>query len=77
MADLSIALAGINNGLELAGATAARIAKMPTVASAPTDTVDLSAEAVAMMQAKIMVDANVQVAQNFDNLNQAILSILA
>ncbi len=77
MADLSIALAGINNGLELAGATAARIAKMPTVASAPTDTVDLSAEVMAMLQAKITVEANVEVAKNFDNLNQAILNILA
>lgn len=77
MADLSIALAGISNGLQLAEATATRIAKMPNVAAAPTDSVDLSAEAVAMMQAKIMVDANVQVAQNFDALNQAILNILA
>lgn len=77
MADLSIALAGISNGLQLAEATATRIAKMPTVAAAPADSVDLSAEALAMMQAKIMVEANVQVAQNFDALNQAILNILA
>lgn len=77
MADLSIALAGISNGLQLAEATATRIAKMPALAAAPTDSVDLSTEALAMMQAKIMVEANVQVAQNFDSLNQAILNILA
>ncbi|MGJ5814672.1 hypothetical protein [Paludibaculum fermentans] len=77
MADLSVALAGINNGLQLASATASRIARMPTSVSAPTDTVDLSAEVMAMLQAKIMVDANVEVAKNFDNLNQAILNILA
>ncbi|MGC4048361.1 MAG: hypothetical protein QM757_01420 [Paludibaculum sp.] len=77
MADLSIALAGISNGLQLAEGTATRIARMPGVSAAPTDTVDLSAEVLAMLQARITVEANVQVAQNFDDLNQAILNILA
>lgn len=80
MADFIVALKGISNGMKLAEATATRIAKAPVApsqTSTPTDVVDLSAEMIALMQAKDTVAANVQVAKTFDDLNQAIVDLLA
>ncbi|WP_321473607.1 hypothetical protein [uncultured Paludibaculum sp.] len=80
MADLSIALAGISNGLKLAETTAARVARAPVApaqTSNPTDVVDFSAEMIALLQAKNTVAANVEVAKTFDDVNEAIVNLLA
>lgn len=80
MADFIVALNGISNGMKLAEATATRIAKAPVAPaenSTPTDVVDLSAEMIALLQAKNTVAANVQVAKTFDELNQQLIDLMA
>ncbi|MEI9814893.1 MAG: flagellar hook protein FlgE [Acidobacteriota bacterium] len=66
-------LSGIKAATEKLDRTAGRIAHV----SDPTgDTVDLSAEAVNLMQARTAVAANVKVAQTYDQLEYSILDML-
>ncbi len=71
-----IALQGIQQAF--AGAqTAARRISQSTDASAGGDVVDLSAEMVALMQAKSLNGAMVAVAQTADEMDGHILNLLA
>ncbi len=72
MVDFAIPLAGITNAESRASTAAARIAR----ASDPQDTVDLSAEMIALLESKNAQAANVKVAQTFDDINQATLNLL-
>ena len=59
------------------GRSASRIAKMPiSLTGEPSDVVDLSAEAVAMMEAKNAFSASVKAAQTGQELEQSTLDLL-
>lgn len=72
MLDFSIPLAGITAAQSRASTAATRMAQ----AGDPQDTVDLSAEMIALLESKNAQAANVKVAQTFDEMNQSTLSLL-
>ncbi len=64
-------------GLEKAGASLDRTAKRIAAAVDPEDSVDLSAEAVALMQARNDYLINLKTAKTGDEMGRALLDILA
>jgi hypothetical protein len=70
----SASLQGIQNAESLLNATAIKVANQP--ASQAPDAVSLSEDAVALIQAKTEVAANVNVLRVSDNLEKALLNIV-
>jgi hypothetical protein len=78
MIDFSAPLAGLASATASVAQSARRIASAGSPAAAGAgDTVDLSAEMVALMSAKNLAQASVNVARVADEVAQATLSILA
>jgi hypothetical protein len=81
--DLSISLAGMQRASAAVDQSARRIASSTAAASSsagagpPADIVDLSAEMVALMQAKTNFTANANVARAQEGMEQSLLNILA
>ena len=74
MIDFSTPLAGLNAATTSLNKVAQNIANYG--ADAPVDTVDLSSDAVALLQAKNDFIANLKVVQTVDQLTRSVLSIL-
>lgn len=74
MSAIFSALAGMQAAEQKLSQAAARIAQWPGVP--PADTVDLSAEAVALIEARNENAANVSVARTADQVDRATLSLL-
>lgn len=75
MIDFSTPLAGMNAASESLNRTAAKIA---SIGGSPAgDSVDLGAEAVAMIEARNDFAANAQAARTADEMTRALLNILA
>jgi hypothetical protein len=70
----SASVQGIQNAESLLNATATKIANQP--ASQSSDEVSLSEDAVALLQAKTEVAANVNAFRAADNLEKALLNIV-
>jgi hypothetical protein len=68
----SASLQGIQNAESLLSATAIKVANQP--ASKASDEVSLSEDAVALLQAKTEIAANVNVLRVSDNLEKALLN---
>jgi flagellar basal body rod protein FlgF len=77
MPDFTIPLAGMAHAETRVNTVAARISRMGASVSDPQDTVDLSAEMVALMDSKNNFEANVKVAHTFDEMSRTTLDILA
>ena len=75
MIDFSTPLAGMNATADSLNRVAANIANIG--GSPAGDSVDLSADAVAMIEAKNDFAANVQVVHTADQMTRALLNILA
>jgi len=75
MIDFSAPLAGMDAAAASLNRTAAKIANIG--GSPAGDSVDLSADAVAMIEAKNDFAANVQVVHTADQMTRALLNILA
>jgi len=77
MADFSIPLAGMQRAEDLLNRTAERLASLPlSTSDAPVDTVDLSAEMVALIEARNMMAVNVKAAQTADEMARRTLDLL-
>ena len=77
MPDLSIPLGGMSQAESRVNTAASRLARLGASLSDPQDTVDLSAEMIALMDSKNNFETNVKVAQTFDQMNRTVLDILA
>jgi hypothetical protein len=75
MIDFSTPLAGMDAAAASLNRTAAKIANIG--GNPAGDSVDLSADAVAMIEAKNNFAANVQVVHTADEMTRALLNILA
>ena len=75
MIDFSIPLAGMQQAESSLNQTASRIARSGVTPAG--DNVDLSAEMIAMIEAKNSFAANTKVAQTEDQVMQSVLNILA
>ena len=78
----SIGLAGLEKAQEKLQQSAKRLASLgansySSYASSSTDTVDLSAEVVALSQAKLLAEANRKVVESANELSSRVLDILA
>ena len=78
MSILLTASEGLNKAEERVQRVAERLSRLPLSAdaSAPADVVDLSAEAVALIEAKNLHGVNAKVIQTAAELDQHILNIL-
>jgi flagellar basal body rod protein FlgC len=76
MVDMSFPLSGMTRAESRLEVTASRIARAPLTAASPEDTVDLSAEMIALLASRNDFEANVKVAQRFDEVNRSLLDIL-
>jgi hypothetical protein len=78
MSILPTAAEGLRNAEERVQRVAERLARLPLSAdgSAPEDVVDLSAEVVALLEAKTLHTVNSKVAQTATELDEHILDIL-
>jgi len=74
MIDFSTPLSAMQRAEASLNQTAARVASIGLTPSG--DSVDLSAEMIAMMEAKNNFSANVKVAQTEDQVSQSLLNIL-
>jgi flagellar basal body rod protein FlgC len=74
MIDFSVPLAGIAAAESSLNQTAAKVAQS---GFAGGDSVDLSSEMVALLQARSSVAANVNVARTEDQMSKSLLSLLA
>jgi hypothetical protein len=74
MIDFSVPLAGINRAEASFDRAASHIARAGSGGAG--DTVDLSAEAVALIQGRISVAANVKAAQAEDQMAKSMLSLI-
>jgi hypothetical protein len=70
-------LQGMQNAEVQFNTAAAKIAQLPSAANGDGDTVDLSAEIVAMMSARDNFMANVGAAKSGDQLQRALLNMIA
>jgi hypothetical protein len=80
MSDFNIPLGGIARAFASVDATADRLSRNSGLLSAlgqTGDIIDLSAEMVALMQARNDVEMNVKVAQTLQEMNGQVLDILA
>jgi hypothetical protein len=75
MIDFSAPLQGMAQAEDRVNTAAVRIANAP--AQAPGDSVDLSTEAVALLQGKNDFAANVKVAQTENEMAKSLMNILA
>jgi flagellar hook protein FlgE len=73
MIDFSTPLSGLERATSTLNKVAARIAKG---SSASADTVDLSADAVALLVARQNFESNIKSLQTADQLSQSLLKIL-
>jgi len=79
MADFNIPLGGIARAFASVDAAAERLSRASVALSSPDqsgDIVELSAEMVALMQAKNEVALNVKVTQTMEEINGQILNVL-
>jgi flagellar hook protein FlgE len=79
MADFSIPLAGMSQASSNFDQAAARIARSPlcsTSAQIPGDTVDLSHEMVALLQAKNDFEANTKTVRVIDDMARSTLDMI-
>jgi long-subunit fatty acid transport protein len=74
--DMSFPLSGMARAESRLEVSASRIARAPLSAATRADTVDLSAEMIALMTSRNDFEANVKVAQTFDEVNQSLLDLL-
>jgi flagellar basal body rod protein FlgB len=72
MIDFSAPLAGLDRATWQLNRAASRIANLNT----PGDSVDLSTEMIALMQARRSFEANTKVIQTEDQMNKSLLNIL-
>jgi flagellar hook protein FlgE len=76
MVDFSISLAGMERAAAAVDRTAARVSRAGLPSGEPADSVDLSAETIALLQAQNVFTANARVVQAQADLERAILNIL-
>ncbi len=70
MIDFSVPLAGLERATSSLNQTASRLA------NGPADTVDLSAEIVALIEARNNYETNTRVIRNEDQMTKSLLSLL-
>jgi flagellar basal body rod protein FlgB len=70
MIDFSIPLAGLDRAASSLNQTASRLA------AGPADTVDLSAEMVALLEARNSFETNTKVIQTEDQMTKSLLNLL-
>ncbi len=73
----SVALNGISRAMGDFTHAAARIARSSDVESAPADTVDLSTEMLAILQARNAVEMNLQVMRTANEMSSELINLLA
>lgn len=75
----AIGLAGLEKAQEKLQQTAKRLAAtgFPAGASSPADVVDLSAELVALSEAKLLAQANLKVVETANELSSRVINVLA
>ena len=86
MYDPTISLEGLRQAESRMAESAKRIARLPSTLQAlsggaggsgsPVDVVDLSAETVALLQARTVAEANIQAIKTADQVQSQLLSIL-
>lgn len=68
----------MNRALDAFRVSAARIARTPLPTSQPGgDVVDLSAEAIALLEARTQFEANLKVAKAGDQMDQSLMALIA
>lgn len=77
MADLTIPLHGLAQAEARVNTSASRIARLGSQTSSSEDTVDLSAEMVALLESSNSYASNVNVARSFEEMSRTLLNILA
>ncbi len=78
MLNLSIPLQGMSQAASRVDTAASRIARAGSLSqSQQPDTIDLSAEMIALMQSRNDFAANAKVAGSFDEMTKSVLNILA
>ncbi len=73
MIDFSTPLAGLNQASSTVNKVASRVAQAGTTSG---DSVDLSADAVALLVARQNFDSNIKVIQTADEMTQSLLNLL-
>ncbi len=73
----SIGLAGLEKAQEKLQQSAKRLASLGQSPSSTSDTVDLSAEMVALSQAKLLAETNLKVVETANELSSRTIDILA
>ena len=73
--DFSIPLSGLNQATASLNVTAAKLARVGGSAQAG-DTLNLSADMVAMMQARESFSTNLKVSQTADDMTKALLNLV-
>ena len=76
MVGLTSALEGINRSEAQFNRAADRIAQLPPAQPAQSDQVDLSAEAVALIQSKNSFEANTNVLKVADELDRTLMDLM-
>ncbi len=76
MSDFAISLTGLNRAQSTVNGVANRIARLPGAAASNTDNVDLSAEAVALLQARNDFSANLNAIKTIDQLQKSAINLL-
>jgi hypothetical protein len=78
MIDFTAPLEGMNRAVQMLDKAAERIAVAPFTASsdAPHDTVDLSAEAVALLEARADFSANAKLVRTADEMSKTLIAML-
>jgi flagellar hook protein FlgE len=72
-----VALEGLNRAETVLEGAAGRLARLPLVLEAPEDVVNLSAEMVALIEARNLFQINARVIRTADEMSRSLLDVLA
>lgn len=76
MIDFATPLRAMNQAEQSLNKAAGRIAQSPFATASPDDTVDLSAEMIALLEARDNFSANTKVIQTADEMSKTLLEML-
>ncbi|MGI8991345.1 MAG: flagellar basal body rod C-terminal domain-containing protein [Bryobacteraceae bacterium] len=76
MSDFAVSLGGLNQAQSSINGVANRVARAPVAGGSNTDNVDLSAEAVALLQARNDFSANLNAIKAVDQLQKSAINLL-
>ena len=77
MIGLTWALEGLSRAMAQFNGAAAKVAQAPLSADPSADSVDLSAEAIAMLEARNSFSASTKIIQTADAMEKSLLDIMA